>query len=353
MEATTILTRGASKKAVVTVSIVGLRTKGSTPKLVFDGDTAKTASYIGPYLVPDQAAIASPSARPLSSLGEMTNGSMPNDGGGLILMPDEARELMRREPSATTFLKKLLGSEDTIHGKFRYCLWIPTDRVDDALTLEPVRTRVEAVKRHRISSDRHTTNELAATPHRFGEVRHPGSQSMVVPRHSAEERPFLPFELIDGHTVVGDSAFMLPDYKLHEVAIYGSRLHYIWVRTVCGQLETRIRYSNTLGWNTFPVPMLTEQNKADLTACAEAILLAREAHFPATIADLYDPDAMPDNLRHAHERNDEVLERIYVGRRFKNDTERLEKLFELYTKMTAAAAAAKSAAKARRARQTS
>ena len=97
------------------------------------------------------------------------------------------------------------------------------------------------------------------------------------------------------------------------------------------QAETDYRYSNTLGWNTFPVPTLTEKNKADLTRCAEDILLAREAHFPATIADLYDPDNMPDDLREAHERNDEMLERIYIGRRFRNDTERLEKLFELYT----------------------
>ena len=102
-------------------------------------------------------------------------------------------------------------------------------------------------------------------------------------------------------------------------------------------MRTDFSYSNTLGWNTFPVPKLTEKNKADLTRCAEDILLAREAHFPATIADLYHPESMPDNLRHAHERNDEVLERIYIGRRFKNDTERLEKLFELYTKMTAKA----------------
>jgi len=113
-------------------------------------------------------------------------------------------------------------------------------------------------------------------------------------------------------------------------------------------LELRFSYTNTVGWNTFPVPLLTEQNKADLTACAENILLAREAHFPATIADLYDPDNMPETLRHAHERNDEVLERIYIGRRFKNDTERLEKLFELYTKMTAVAAKAKPAPKATR-----
>ena len=118
------------------------------------------------------------------------------------------------------------------------------------------------------------------------------------------------------------------------MALVASRLHLVWIATVCGKLKTDFRYSSTLGWNTFPVPTLTEKNKADLTRCAEDILLAREAHFPATIADLYDPDNMPTDLREAHERNNEVLERIYIGRRFRNDTERLEKLFELYTAMS-------------------
>lgn len=125
------------------------------------------------------------------------------------------------------------------------------------------------------------------------------------------------------------------------MAIIASKLHLAWIGTVCGKMKTDYRYSNTLGWNTFPVPPLTERNKADLTRCAEEILLAREAHFPATIADLYDPEKMPADLRAAHDRNDETLERIYIGRRFKNDTERLEKLFELYTKMTAHAPAKK------------
>ena len=120
-----------------------------------------------------------------------------------------------------------------------------------------------------------------------------------------------------------------------------SSMHRVWVDTVCGSLEKRFSYSNTLGWNTFPVLKLTEQDKADLTRTAENILLAREAHFPATIADLYDLEAMPDDLRRAHDENDEVLERIYIGRRFRNDTERLEKLFALYTKMTADAPKAK------------
>jgi len=110
------------------------------------------------------------------------------------------------------------------------------------------------------------------------------------------------------------------------MALIASRLHLVWIATVCGKLETRYRYSNPLGWNTFPVQTRTERNKTDLT---------REAHFPATIADLYDPKTMPTDLRAAHERNDETLKRISIGRRFRNDTERLEKLFELYTKMAA------------------
>ena len=128
---------------------------------------------------------------------------------------------------------------------------------------------------------------------------------------------------------------MMLDAPIWHFALAGSRIHLVWIATVCGKLKTDYRYSNTLGWNTFPVPKLTEQNKADLTCCAEDILLAREAHFPATIADLYDPDKMPADLRAAHERNDEVLERIYIGRRFRNDTERLETLFQMYAKMTA------------------
>lgn len=132
-----------------------------------------------------------------------------------------------------------------------------------------------------------------------------------------------------------DAAFAMFSSPLWNMALIASRVHLVWIATVCGKLETRYRYSNTLGWNTFPVPTLTEKNKADLTRCAEDILLAREAHFPATIADLYDQETMPENLREAHERNDEVLERIYIGRRFKHDTERLEKLFEMYTKMVA------------------
>jgi len=162
------------------------------------------------------------------------------------------------------------------------------------------------------------------------------NHTIIVPRVSSESRQYLPTGLLPLKSIVQDAAFALYDAPLWNMALIASRLHLVWIATVCGKLKTDFRYSNTMGWNTFPVPLLTEQNKADLTACAENILLAREAHFPATIADLYDPEKMPENLRLAHEQNDEVLERIFIGRRFKNDTERLEKLFDLYTKMIAA-----------------
>ncbi len=135
-------------------------------------------------------------------------------------------------------------------------------------------------------------------------------------------------------TILSDLVRVLYNAPLWNFSLLSSTIHRVWIASICGKLETRYRYSNTLGWHTFPVPKLTDQNRADLTRCAEDILLARDAHFPASVADLYDPESMPEDLRRAHDANDEVLERIYIGRRFRNDTERLEKLFELYTKMT-------------------
>ena len=193
--------------------------------------------------------------------------------------------------------------------------------------------RIEGVRAMRLASRDKSANEMAARSHQMREIRIGKLWTLTVARTSSESRPFLPCGVIDHHSTVTSEVFALFDAPLWNMALIASRLHLVWIATVCGKMKTDFRYSNTMGWNTFPVPTLTKKNKSDLTLCAENILLAREAHFPATIADLYDPEKMPDNLRDAHERNDEVLERIYIGRRFKNDTERLEKLFELYSKM--------------------
>jgi hypothetical protein len=304
---------------------------------LFDGEQVQEAGFIGPYLVPDHETVVNSLRIPISALTPMTNGSMPNDNGGLLLSVEEYQELTRVAPDSRSFYRKFLGSHDSIQGELRYCIWIPDNELQKAIKIPQISERIQRVCEHRQGSDREETNALASVSHAFGERRHQDGRALLIPRHSSENRPYLPSIVVSEDTVVGDSAIAMYDFAMTDLAVYSSRLHLVWIATVCGKIKEDYRYSNSLGWNTFPVPILTEKNKADLTRCAENILLARERYFPATIADLYNPDNMPEDLTHAHEQNDEVLERIYIGRRFKNDTERLEKLFDLYTKMVASA----------------
>ncbi|MHB8265616.1 MAG: class I SAM-dependent DNA methyltransferase, partial [Acidithiobacillus ferrivorans] len=342
----------ASYNAGVTVVIVAITNQAGRMRRLFsvadDGATLeKQVDFINAYLVGGLDAIVSPIAKPNDGRGLMEWGNKPTDGGNLFLSPDERAKLLQESPAANRFIKRFLGAQEFIRGEQRFCLWVENDERAEAESVPELKRRIEAVAKMRTESKAAETRPAASFPHRFRQIQSVAQNySLVVARVSSENREYLPIGLEDKDTIIGDRNFALYDAPLWNLALIASRLHWVWIGTVCVRMRTDFSYSNTLGWNTFPVPLLTEQNRADLTACAEAILLAREAHFPATIADLYDPDNMPENLRHAHERNDEVLERIYIGRRFKNDTERLEKLFELYTKMTAAAAKAKPAAKA-------
>jgi hypothetical protein len=318
------------------------------------GETVvKEVSHINAYLVPGANVVVVKVTRPLCCQAEMTKGDQPTDGGNLLLSRDEVQALCLSAAQREFFIRRIYGSAEFIRGLERYCLWIEDANLDEALAVPAIAQRVEGVRAMRLASPKNATKDAANTSYKFGEIRHQGAETaIIVPSVSSESRSCLPVGYEPRGTIVTNLAFALYDAPLWNMALIASRLHLVWIGTVCGKMKTDFRYSNTLGWNTFPVPPLTEQNKADLTACAENILLAREAHFPATIADLYDPDAMPENLRHAHQANDEVLERIYIGRRFRNDTERLEKLFELYTKMTAEAKA-KPAAKTTRGRKAS
>jgi hypothetical protein len=265
----------------------------------------------------------------------MVWGNKPTDEGHLVLSELEREEMVRSFPDAEEFIRPYFGAAEFIRGLQRYCLWIDDENRKQAERIDPLARRIAKVAEFRTNSKAAETRPAAAYPHRFRQIQAVAERlSMIVPQVSSERREYLPIGLLPERSVVSNLAFALYDVPLWNLALIASRIHLIWIGTVCGKMKTDFRYSNTLGWNTFPIPKLTEKNKADLTRCAEDILLAREAYFPATIADLYKPDAMPDNLRVAHEANDLVIERIYMGRRFKNDTERLEKLFEMYTKMT-------------------
>ena len=270
----------------------------------------------------------------------MSFGNKPVDGGHLLLTRQEMVDLGLSPELQRRIIRRNLGGAEFIRGIERYCLWIQDDDLEEALTIPAIRQRIECVRKMRLASPDTGANAMAAKAHQMREMLIGKKHAIVVAAISSENRPYLPCGLIDDQTTINNKNYALYDAPLWNMALIASRLHWVWIGTVCVRLEMRFSYSNTLGWNTFPLPPLTEQNKTDLTRCAEDILLAREAHFPATIADLYNPENMPENLRRAHEANDEVLERIYIGRRFKNDTERLEKLFELYTKMTKPKAAA-------------
>lgn len=284
-----------------------------------------------PTSSPPINVVVRPARLPLSTVAEMRFGNMPNDGGHLLLTADEARDAASLGVDSR-FIRRFLGSQELIQGLERRCIWVGQEEYQAARKHKWLRKRFGEVEEERGKSRRTTTKDLASVPFRFGEVRQSGEEtSIVVPRHSSESREYLPVGLAAATTIVGDSNCALYGAPIWNLALLASRLHLIWIATVCGKLKTDFRYSSTAGWNTFPMPSLTGKNRADLTCCAENVLLAREAHFPATIADLYDPGRMPENLRAAHDRNDEVVERIYIGRRFRNDTERLEKLFEMYS----------------------
>ncbi|MBY8338404.1 lactate dehydrogenase [Alteriqipengyuania sp. NZ-12B] len=336
----------ASYNAGVTVVIVGIGPRTTRGRKIFSTDeygqvVVQEVDNINPYLAPGPTVIIQKSARPLNGLAEMTFGSKPVDGGNLLLTRDEVAALKLSRDEKLKFVRPIYGSDELISGKAKFCLWIEDADREYAKKHVTIGQRLEGVRRMRLESTKAATQRGAGWPHRFDERRQLGTERVIaVGAISSENREYLPSALLPSGTIISNKCYAVFDAPLWNQAILLSRLHWVWIGAVCVRLEMRFSYSNTLGWNTFPLPKLTEQNKADLTRCAENILLAREAHFPATIADLYDPEAMPKDLRRAHEENDEVLERIYIGRRFRNDTERLEKLFELYTKMTAKGKAA-------------
>ncbi|MFA6236236.1 MAG: DNA methyltransferase [Bacteriovorax sp.] len=329
----------ASHNAGVTVIIVGFSTSSSTSKRLFseaeNGESVvKVTENINAYLVSGANVVISQRSQPMSELSEMNFGNMPNDGGYLLLNNSEAKIAIKEFGVEPKYIRSFVGSQEFIKGVDRKCIWIEHDEYKVASHNQWLEEKFKAVKKQRLESDRETTRELANIPYRFGEVRQSGAERIiVVPSITSENRDYLPCGLLPVGTIVSNKNFALFDAPIWNLAIIASRLHWVWIGTVCVRMRTDFSYSNTLGWNTFPMPKMTERNKVELAKCAEEILLAREAHFPSTISDLYNPEKMPEDLRRAHERNDEVLERIYIGRRFKNDSERLEKLFELYTKM--------------------
>ena len=297
------------------------------------GQLVRDVPNINAYLVAGSNVIVKPARRPHAGLATMLFGNMPRDGGHFILSGEERRKLISEEPGLRQFIRPYLGSEQMIQGKLRWCIWIEDDDVAKAMHYSALSSAMKKVAAFRASSVASSTRDFSAKPHRFVQIAGTAQKySIAVAKVSSEHRAYIPVDIRDRETIISDLLFAMYDAPLWHLALIASRLHLVWISAVCGKLKTDYRYSNTLGWNTFPVPKLTEKNIGELTALAEQIVLVRAAHFPVTMAELYDPESMPTDLRAVHIQNDEAIERIYIGRLFKHDTERLERLFDMYSR---------------------
>lgn len=324
----------ATKNAGVICVIVGIRPESDSKKILFHGDIARQVKNIGPYLIEMQNTIVRKVSSPLNSLPIMDYGNKPVDGGNLILSSEEKKLLLEKHPETAALIRRLYGSQELIRGVERWCLWINDADLLLAKSIPLIAERIEKVRQMRKDSKKKATQESANTPYQFGEVRDVSSEhALLIPRVSSDNRAFIPIGLISDGGIVIDSAFAVYDVEPYMFSVIASSMHIVWIKAVCGKLKTDYRYSNALGYNTFPIPSLSGDQKTELEEHAWAIIGARDAHPGKTIAWLYDLKTMPQNLLDAHRGLDDTLEKIYIGRPFKDDTERLEHLFKMYEKM--------------------
>ena len=330
----------ASQNAAVIVTIVGIAKDCRQDKIFFyhKNKFRQSVDCINEYLAIAPISGLKAQGKPINKLPKMSLGNMPKDGGNLILSPDEARSILETYPNSHRFIKRYIGSSEFIRGAERFCIWVEDKKAEEAYEISEFRRRFNLVAEMRLESGAESTREWAKYPWKFKQVQGASQgNSIIIPRVSSINRKFLPAGFLAPNTVISDSAYAIFSAEKWLISLLTSKLHRSWVDRTSGKLKGDYRYSSTMSWHTFPVPELTGDDKAALTKCAEDILLARDHYFEKTIAELYDPDHMETKfpeLWEAHQHNDQVLETIYNGKPFENDTERLEHLFARYVEMT-------------------
>lgn len=324
----------ARSNAGVAVIIICLYNKQRIKnKHLFKNGLKFNVTNINPYLAEGKNIIIEKRAKPLAEIQPMDYGTKTVDGGNLTLNENEREDLIRNYPSARKFIKEFIGSDEFLNSIKRYCLWIDRDSLYEAISIPVVNERIEKVKRFRNESKKIATQKLSVTPYLFGEIRYKQAQSIIIPLTTSEVREYIPIGFLTENYIVSNSASIIINAMPFSFSIISSKLHMLWVRAVCGSLETRIRYSSSLGYNTFPFPPISESQKQELEKHVYRILEEREKHSEKTLAQLYDPDKMPDGLKEAHHQNDLAIERCYRSKPFESDEERLEYLFKMYEHM--------------------
>lgn len=347
----TILTRGveigfahtsfkwennARRNAGVTVAVIGLRNESNAPKYLFTDDLQISASNINGYLTDGPMVNISRRSSPLGvGLPRMVRGSQPSDGGHLLLEPTERATLITAGPESERFIKRYMGSSEFINDGERYCLWIEPRDARVAMALRALQPRLARVAEFRQGRNDKATREFAEKPWQFKQAAYKPTDSILVPSVSSVRRPYVPIGYAGPDTVVSNLAYAVYDAEPWVFALLTSAMHMAWTRAVGGRMKTDYRYSNTIVYNNFPVRRLTDAAKENLTVSALRVLDVREYHCEKTLAELYDPDLMPDDLRAAHADIDVLVDSIYSKRGYETDEQRLSDLFAMYEEMTA------------------
>ena len=335
----------ARGKAHVHCVIVGFGKSdavGPQPKRIFDYDNdpdnpaVTTVANISPYLIEGGDTVVSSRSEPLCPVPPIAFGSMPNDGGHLLLSPEDKLGLLAREPGAAKFIRPFLGSEEFINKLERWCLWLKGASPAELRALPEVMKRVEAVKTTRAASNREATRKLASAPTLFGEDRQPEVQYLLIPGVSSERRAYVPIGFLSEYVIASNLVNVVSGATFYHFGVLTSTMHMAWMRQVCGRLESRYRYSAKLVYNNFPWPMeATELQRVKVEECAREVLAVREGFSGSTLADLYDPVAMPPALAKAHAALDRAVDRCYRKDPFQTDRQRVEFLFALYEQLAA------------------
>jgi hypothetical protein len=327
-------TNNAKDKAGVQVIILSIKCKKVKKKKYLFTDFKKEVTNIGPYLNDGPSIIVLSRRTNLSKLPEMVFGNMPLEGNFLKLSNTEKESFETEDIRTAKFIKPLIGGAEFLKGIERYCLWIEDDDLEEASQIEIIKKRIERVKKFRMNGGE-VARTLANRSHQFRYRRIAVNSFLLIPCTTSERREFMQCGFFDSKFIIMHSAQAIYDSDPYILAVLSSKLQMIWVKAVGGYLGTSIRYSTEICYNTFPFPKISTQRKREITQSVFRILEEREKHSDKTMAQLYDPDKMPEGLRAAHRQNDEIIEKCYRPTPFNSDEERLEYLFKLYEKMIA------------------
>ena len=324
----------AKDNAGVTVVIIGLGNKNKNEKKLYSENFIKRVSNINGYLIAGSNVVVERRTKPLINIPKMSYGNYTGGCDELFLSLTEKEDLINSNPESIKFIRKLSGSAEFIQGKERYCLWINNSNLEEALKIDNIKDRIEKVRKNRLLSKDEALQKLAQRPHQFRDTNEAKKSSIIIPIVSSERRKYIPMGFLDKEYIIPNSAQAIYDAEPWIFGIINSFMHNLWVKTVGGSLETRIRYSSVLCYNTFPFPNISQKQKDEITELVFAILDEREKHSQKTLAQLYDPDKMPEGLKKAHHNLDIAIEQCYRSKPFESDEERLEYLFKMYEEMT-------------------